>query len=401
MLEIGPIIRATMRNRVGAILVALQIALTMTIVINALFMINVRENMVNRISGVDEQNLFYLTSMGFSSDFNERETVGEDLRKIRSLPGVVNAIQTNTVPLLGSGWSRKLQLKAGPDVASVTAALYLVDPHGIDTMGIELIAGRNFVETDMQWIKAGNWPDSFIISKAMAEALFPDNWKTAVGSTVYIDSNELITIIGVVKTLQGPWVNSSGIERSMLSPNYMDFGTSRYLIRTEPDMRDLLISKIENMLVQNKGRVIRQIGTLDSNRERSYRRHNSIMTILNLVIIALVIITSLGIVGLTSFNINQRNKQIGIRRALGASKMKIISYFLQENLIITSVGLLIGVIGTIALNIWLVESFSLPSLDWFYIPVGMVFMSLLSILSVCFPVSKAVNISPAIATKGN
>ena len=90
-MEIGPIWRAMMRNKTGAILIALQIAVTMAIMVNAISIMQERSRIMARPSGVDEHNIFSIASLGFAEDFNERVTVEEDLAALRRLPGVVDA----------------------------------------------------------------------------------------------------------------------------------------------------------------------------------------------------------------------------------------------------------------------------------------------------------------------
>ncbi|MDP5041638.1 MAG: cell division protein FtsX, partial [Paraglaciecola sp.] len=70
--EIGPIFRALLRNKVGALLIAIQIAVTMTIIVNSVFIIIERSKEMDRPSGVDENNSFYLSSLGFGSQFNAK-----------------------------------------------------------------------------------------------------------------------------------------------------------------------------------------------------------------------------------------------------------------------------------------------------------------------------------------
>src|SRR5210317_297471 len=112
-MELGPIWRALMRNKTGAILIALQIAVTMAIMVNAVSIMQERSRMMARPSGIDEHNIFSIASVGFAEDFNERVTIEEDLAELRALPGVVNAIQSNSIPLSGGGWSMGLQVEPG------------------------------------------------------------------------------------------------------------------------------------------------------------------------------------------------------------------------------------------------------------------------------------------------
>ena len=74
-MEIGPIFRAMLRNKLGVILITLQIAFTMTVVVNAIYIINERSRLMARPSGLDEASLFYFRSAGFVDDFNEESVV--------------------------------------------------------------------------------------------------------------------------------------------------------------------------------------------------------------------------------------------------------------------------------------------------------------------------------------
>ena len=123
--------------------------------------------------------------------------------------------------------------------------------------------------------------------------------------------------------------------------------------------------------------------------------------ILSFVVLLLTIITGLGIVGLASFNVSRRTRQIGIRRALGATKPAIVRYFLIENTIVSAIGLVVGGGLAVALNIAMVEAFSVEPLAWYIIPVGMVALWLVGQLAVAGPARRASNITPAIATRSS
>lgn len=122
-------------------------------------------------------------------------------------------------------------------------------------------------------------------------------------------------------------------------------------------------------------------------------------TVLKTLIICLTVVTALGIVGQASFSVNRRRKQIGTRRALGARKIDILRYFMLENFLITSIGVLVGAGMTIGLNILLVDALNLPRIDWFYIPAGMLILFLIGQLAVYGPAKRACKISPALATR--
>jgi len=104
-------------------------------------------------------------------------------------------------------------------------------------------------------------------------------------------------------------------------------------------------------------------------------------------------------VGLAVFSINRRRKQIGTRRALGATRLAILRYFLLENLMITGTGVITGAVLAIAFNMFLVQSFDMPRIAWYFAPLGMLVLLILGQLAVIGPAARAAQISPALATR--
>ena len=139
--------------------------------------------------------------------------------------------------------------------------------------------------------------------------------------------------------------------------------------------------------------------TMDETRERSYRGDSSMIKILTFTIILLIAVTSLGIVGLASFSVNRRTKQIGTRRALGASKVAILRYFMTENFIISLIGVLLGAALTIGLNIIMIEAFTLTRIAWYLVPLAMLMLLVVGQAAVLGPAKRASSVPPAVATR--
>ena len=168
----------------------------MTIIVNSVYIIVERSKEMLRDSGIDNENSFYLTSVGFAENFNVPITVEEDMNTLRALPGIIDAIQINAVPNSGSGWSMGLKTQSGVEFDGVGTAVYMVDDHGINALDVDIIAGENFAPTDISLRVVGQvgWPNKTILTKAMAENLFPDiPHQSVVGKTVFInDTEELV-----------------------------------------------------------------------------------------------------------------------------------------------------------------------------------------------------------------
>lgn len=404
-MDIGPIWRAMLRNKSGFILIGLQIAVTLMIMVNAVGIIQESAGKIERESGMDEANTFAFASVLFTDyERDQRKAlIDEDLDLIRNTPGVLNAVASNSFPLRQGGWSMSLSLEPGsqtPD--SVGTAIYFVDEHGAETFDVTLVDGKNFAPDQVAWsIEDDNtWPAYGIITEALGKELWPDETGSLVGKVAYINDNDPVTVVGVIDRLQAPWQGWSGVEKSMLVPQRRPSEFVRYIVRAEPGMRDELMPELEAKLAaSNKDRIIRDMTTMDQTRKLAYVGDTAMIKILGFVVLLLTIITALGIVGLASFNVSRRTRQIGIRRALGATKPAIVRYFLVENSIVSAIGLGIGALLAIGLNIAMVEAFSLEPLAWYVIPVGMVILWIVGQLAVAGPARRASNITPAIATR--
>jgi putative ABC transport system permease protein len=407
-MEIRPIISALMRSKVALVLIGLQIALTLAIVCNALFIINQRIERTARPSGMDEANTFIVGSNGFGASFNVKNTIAEDLALLRSLPGVKAAAPVNSVPMYGSGWGMGASLTPDQKISNTSAAYYFMDDQGLDAYGLKLIAGRNFKpdEITVRDRNSDGWTASLIITKALADKLFPG--EDAVGKQFYVQQKQpLRTVVGVVERMQVPWPSyvvrgdPNSVEYAMLVPQILASGnSSHYLIKAAPGRRDELMKTVETKLAEtNHSRIVRGTKSIQQVRLDCYRSDRAMMVILGLVIACLLTITALGIVGMASFWVTQRTKQIGTRRALGATRASILRYFLTENFLITSGGLVLGAVLAYVFSFWMMTHYQATLLPWHYVPIGFLCLWLLGQLAVLGPATRASRVPPAVATR--
>jgi putative ABC transport system permease protein len=391
-----------LRNKGGFILIAVQIAVTMTIMVNAVAIIQERSVDMARPSGLDEANTFALASVSFVDGIDKKRLIDEDLDLIRNTAGVVSATSSNSFPLRRGGWSEGVSLEPGEGVSDSSTALYFSDEHTVETFALELIEGNNFTPNQVSWVvrESNDWPPVAIVTEALAKDLFPDEAGTYLGKTFYVGDDNPVNIIGVVERLQAPWPSWSGLERSMLVPQRRDDDFVRYIIRTEPGFRDQLMPQIEELLAtSNPDRIIQSVRTMDDVRKMAYLGEAAMIKLLSFVVALLTVITGLGIVGLASFNVSRRTRQIGIRRALGATRVSIVRHFMVENFLVSTIGVAMGGILAVALNMLLVEKFALEPMAWYVIPSAMVSLWLVGQAAVAGPARRASNVTPAIATR--
>lgn len=402
-MEFGPILRSLLRNKTGALLIALQIMVTLTVIVNAIYIIQERSQHMAKPSGLDEENITHILSIGYGESFNAEATTDNDLRVLRGMTGVADATVINAIPVSDSGSSNGYMVEPGRLELAVMAAQYRSDDHAISTMGLELVAGDNFSPNEIVRHEPGTarTDTSVIVTRAMAEALYPDDAaETTIGRIFYAADDRALQIKGIVERLQVPWPSADFAENSVIYPEIELDGGNYYLIRHEPGYRGENLPRVEETLAaQNETRVLRENQTFEQTRAITFIPDNAMTSILSIVVTILMFITGLGIVGLAVFTINRRRRQIGTRRALGAGHMQILRYFLVENFIISIAGVIFGAIMTVALNMFLVNNFDLAPLQWYFVPVGMAVLLALGQLAVVGPAWRASRMSPATATR--
>jgi putative ABC transport system permease protein len=397
-----PIISALLRNRTGALLVAFQISIALAVLVNAVYIVEGRIEKIGRPTGMDVDNLLVISSTGFAHDFDYLASVREDLDYLRSLPGVSSATPISAVPLSGGGSSTDV-MKAMNDLTHAENGNYFeIDEHGLETLGLRLIAGRDFRAEDVlpptTDSVASPWTPQVIVTKQLGNALYPNG--DALGKPMYDAEGHAATIIGIVENMLGSWVWQDHPDYIFLMPRLQEGPAVRYMVRTQPGQREAIMRMVEEHLsASNPRRAINWVRSLEQFKKNSYLADRNMGVFLVTVTTLLLAITCLGIFGLATFNVSTRTKQIGTRRAVGARRSDIIRYFLVENWMITTGGILLGCIFALAVGYWLSHEYHLPRVDLYYLVVGVIVLWALGVLAAWQPARRAAKVSPALATR--
>jgi putative ABC transport system permease protein len=237
----------------------------------------------------------------------------------------------------------------------------------------------------------------------LAAKLFPQG--NALGQPIFVENEKPIAIIGIVDRLQGPMTAATGFdstysENSVLTPYRLIGERNVYLVRVQPGQLNAVMKAAEQKLMQLQGNRILQTRSMPGVRADAYRGDHGLIVLLTCICAALLIVTAFGIIGLTSYWVAQRRQQIGIRRALGATRQAIVRYFQTENFMIAAAGAAVGIAFAIALNLWMVRSFEMVRMDNSRAIIGAIVILLLGQFAVLWPALRAASIPPALATRG-
>ncbi|MGK5019907.1 ABC transporter permease [Janthinobacterium sp. LB2P10] len=410
-MEIRPIVSALMRSKTGAILVALQIAISLAILANALHIVNLRQAVAARPTGVAAENdIFYVNIQNMDRGGHQRQ-LSEQKRQaalLRALPGVLSVAQTSQAVLSRSGNSTSVAAKRNQVTPSANISTYYTPDSLVKTYGLQLLEGRDFRPDEVSEIDEdvdGSDPKVAIVTRAAAQKIWPGE-TSFIGKTLYkgtgADDPEL-RVVGVVERLQTQvgQVKAEG-EYSLLLPARLTGGRDSllYVVRAEPGQRDRLIKEAQQAIRSaSSDRLLVRTDTLEQHRQLRYRADRGLSWMLIAVSALLLLVTASGIVGIASLWVTQRRKQIGVRRALGARRSDILRYFLTENFMITSVGVACGVLLALGLNQLLVSQLEMARLPPGYLLAGALVFWLLGVGAVYGPAWRAASISPATATR--
>jgi putative ABC transport system permease protein len=327
----------------------------------------------------------------------------EYLDALRKVPGVKQAGIANQIPFGGSSNNSSVRLSNDQQHSTLNATVYLDEGNLLETLGLRLVSGRDFTADEYQDLavveKSGDRAriPGAIINRSMAEKLFPG--QNPLGKVFYSWGESPTAVIGVIEDLARP--NSVGQGPYAMIFALREYGPGlHFILRTDPGRRaDVLKAAVTALKKTDPNTLVVNEDTFDEIRAGFFEQDRSMAGMLIVVIAALMLVTALGIVGLASFWVQQRTKQIGVRRALGATRGQILRYFQAENFLLASAGIVLGMLLAYGINQLLMSKYELPRLPLFYLPIGAVALWVLGQVAVYWPARRAASVPPAIATR--
>lgn len=400
------ILRALGRHRIAVGLLVLEIAFSCAVVCNALFLIGTRLERMHRPTGVDESHLVEVGVRSVVSGTPEAimAQTRTDLAALRAIPDVADVSIVNQT-LFGDGVSLSgVSLSDDPKAPSIPVTQYLGNAQLAETLGLKLADGRWFRPGEFisySQLEENGSGVPVIITNALAAHFFPG--RSAVGKSIHAFGTN--RVVGVVDRLVQPrdYGPPGHYGYAMLFPVDMPYSQGRYLLRVRDTTQ-------RQAVIQSALRVLKTDGplrlvspkyatTLEAARDNYYRNDRAMAWLLVGVCLLLLVVTAVGIVGLTSFWVTQRRRQIGIRRAIGATRGDILAYFQAENFLIATAGIVLGMGLAYGINLMLMLHYELGRLPGYYFPVGAVLLWTLGQLAVLGPALRAAAVPPVVATR--
>src|SRR5215510_1171778 len=383
------------RGRLSTALVIGELALTLTLLVGAALLIKSFLRVLAVDPGYNQKNLLTIT-IPLSSlriPLAQQRAFGQDLlTRVNNLPGVEAA---------GIG-GLLLDLSRASD-GSGFSCCYHVSADYFRAMGIQLRAGRSFNEFDTE-----NAPPVVIINESLARRKFPG--ENPIGQSMAYgsgnDPRREATVVGVVADVKRFGLESSKqdleVYHSILQDSvYSDVaGNIHILVRTAVDPLTLAIAVRNQIKESNINIPVLDVMSMEQRLTKSISQRRFQMQLFGCFAVLALILASVGVYGVMSQAANRRTHEIGVRMALGARRIDVLSMVIRQGMLLILVGVALGVAGALALA-QLMRSllFNVKATD----PVIFTGISLLLIsvafLAIYFPARRLTKLDPMVALR--
>ncbi|MBO0799829.1 MAG: ABC transporter permease, partial [Blastocatellia bacterium] len=319
--------------------------------------------------------------------------------RLRELPGVSSVAYTSTIPLSGGGIVGGVLIEHQPVPTSLyKTPIVRSEAVTIDyfrTLGIPLLKGREFRENDKK-----EAPSVVIVNDAFSRRFFPD--EDPIGKRIKIGpfDDPWQSIVGVVRGVRG-----AALETEPEPEVYIPFVQRpdwdlALLLRTTVDPRMIAAAAHKEIQREDKEMPIFHVETMNQIVSNSISQRRFSVLLMSIFATVALLLAAAGIYGVMSYLVTQRTQEIGVRMALGAQRSDVIKLIISQGLILVFIGLVIGLITSLALT-RVIKSFlfGISATDPLTLLVVSVLLVVVALISNLIAVLRATRIDPLVALR--
>ena len=363
-------------------LVVGQFTISIVFIICTILVYQQIQHVKNRDLGYNKDQLISLNVNG--NMIEKFSVIKQDLINTDAIKGVA---LSNSRVLNGGNNGSGLQWTGGTNTEDVLISFRLVSSDFLETTGMELAEGRGFSENIAKDSTSVLITESF--AKLMGEG-------SAIGKKIIRD--DTYTVIGVVKDyLYGDMYGSSD---PVLFLNHHDEANYMYL-RTNPEITTAnMLSKVENVMKKHNPAFPFEYTFVDETFNAKFKSEQLIGTLSQLFALLAILISCLGLFGLAAYTAEQRSKEIGVRKVLGASVSGIVKLLSKDFLKLVGISILLAIpIAWYFMRDWLQDYAYRIEINWWVFVIAGIAAILIAIVTVSFQAVKAAIANPVDSLK--
>ena len=377
-------------------LLLLQLAMTLALLLNSILLAKQTHQQLNQPTGLDVDNTLLVQLKPTMASLRVypalEELLNRQLDAVQAMPGVIAAAYTNQSAILQGGNNGNVYIDGEEDRTNQPSVpMYFVSKDFFNVLNSDVLQG----ELPQHSVSLDNpvQPD-VVITKSLADKLFAG--KPAVGRQ--LNRGRVAAVISdFYGQRHGTNIMFNNIQ--VAPPYSVDWGYG-ILLRVQPGQAENVRQQVDKVLRNVEPNIeILHVRTLAEQYQRLYRNEYGLATLLALLSALMLLVTMVSSYSSTHFHALKRQQEIGVKRALGASKKVIFLELLSENWLCTAIGALFGIGCALLLNKALSQVITIPPLD-LYLPLLASLILLVCVtVATWYPAAIATRISPATATK--
>ena len=403
-------------QRVRSLLVITEMAMCLMLLVGASLLVRSIMRLQGQNLGIRQDHLLrgriYLPPVRYTNPGVRTRFCDDFATRVRALPGVMDATVTTVYPPI-NGWTQMLVIPGHPvtRIQDVPAAQFgVVDQHFLRTLGIPLIRGRDFAESD-----AATSPPAALISEEFKRRYFAT--EDPIGRKIHIGPPPLpqiapeenitddvdVTIIGVMGDFKNaglalapqPQITVLYSQHPLVNGGFKDI-----LIRTawEPHVVE---SEVRSQLhALDADMPLAEAQTIDELVERQTGGQRFTTDLLASFAVAGLALAIVGIYGVVSFLVAQRNQELAVRMALGASHANVLWLVLKQGLRMAAIGAIIGLCAAFAAQKFTSGLlFGISPVDPLTFAAAPIFLLAVAAIACAIPGARVLRIDPAQALR--
>ncbi len=389
------------RRTRGSLVVA-EVALALVLLVSAGLLFRSLTRLLAVDTGFDDGPLvtmqLQVTGHRYDADSVRYGFLEQSLEAVRGVPGVVAAAYTSQLPLSDDLDIYGVHLEQEGDPANDGAALrYAVTPGYFSAMGIPLRAGRLLDEHD----RTGS-PRSVVVSESFARSAFPRG--DAIGQRLRFGDPEgdWYTIVGVVGDVRQTALGLTTASAVYVTPtqwHWVDRQMS-LVVRGRGEPASLAPAVRAAIWSVDKDQPVVRVATMRELVEASVTDRRFALTVFEAFGVAALLLAAIGLYGILSVSVTERTREIGVRSALGASSRDILTLVLRQGMVLTAVGVAVGLVLAWAASRSLAALlFELPALDPVTYASVVVLLLGVAALACSGPAWRAARLDPAVTLR--
>jgi predicted permease len=392
---------------VRRVLVVAEVALAVVLLVGAGLLIRSFQRLRQVDPGFRSDNLLtmrmVLPNSKYAKPEQKRAFYDEVLRRVDELPGVESAGMITFLPLSFSGmnFAFSIEGRATPGDMNLPLAVYrVVSPDYFRSMGIPLQRGRFFDSRD-----TAEAPPAIVVNRRMAEHFWPgedpSGKRLKIGP---VDSpNPWATVAGVVGD-----VRQSGFYGDQNFEIYVPYAQERrgfvaprdLVVRTTGDPASLAGAVRQAVWAVDKDQPISNVKTMDQALAASVSRERFQTLLLALFATLALVLACVGLYGVISYAVVQRTHEIGVRMALGAQASDVLRLVINQGMLLTLIGLVIGIAGAFAVTRVMTEMlYGITATDPLTFAGVPLVLGVIALLACYIPARRATKVDPLIALR--